>query len=77
MTRAYRVDRTGITITAGFSTVTTPWSAVTGVQRRRGQMIVHQGWRKMLGIPTGALTEQDQTRLWRLLQSRGAAQTVD
>jgi hypothetical protein len=70
--RAYRIDRIGITVSAGFGTKTTPWSAVTGVRRWRGQVAVSSGWRKVMGIPTGSLTKQEQARLLGILRSRGA-----
>jgi hypothetical protein len=71
LTRAYRIGRDGITITAGFDTVATPWSKVTRVGRSRGQMFVHLGWRKILGIPTSSLTAPERARLYRILRSRG------
>jgi hypothetical protein len=75
LVRAYRIDPTGITITAGFSTVTLPWSKVKGVRRWRGQIAVYQGWRAILGIPTGSLTKEEQDRLLRVIRSRGAVLT--
>ena len=73
--RAYRVDGSGVHVTAGFATETLPWPAITAVTSARGQIVLWQGWRKATGIPSGGLTPAERDRLLEVLHSRGRSLT--
>jgi len=67
---AYRIDRTGIQTSGGFSTITLSWAEVTRLEQRRDQVLVYSGRRSVQAVPTGTLTTDERALLQRLLPSR-------
>ena len=70
---AYRIDGAGIRTTPDFGTDMLRWSAITGVARARGQIIIWQGWRTASSIPSGGLSHAEQDWLLDVLHTRGRA----
>ena len=71
---AFRFDTDGIRIFSNFQESFHPWSAVTGVEEWKGQIAFFLGWRRLIGIPTGAMTVEERATVLALLRSRGTVQ---
>ena len=66
---AYRIDRTGVEILAGFHTRTLTWPEITRIDQRRNQVALYFGKRSVQSIPTGTLTAEQRAQFQHLLRS--------